>query len=40
MSFIHHMIMIKYAGDKVCELEDVHGSLIEALRELDQAGGE
>lgn len=35
-----HMIMIKYAGDKVCELEDVHGRLIEALRELDQAGGE
>jgi len=35
-----HMIMIKYAGGKVCELEDVHGRLIEAMRKLDQAGGE
>jgi len=32
-----HMIMIKYAGGKVCELEDVHGRLIEAMRKLDQA---
>lgn len=35
-----HMIMIKYAGSKVCELEDVHGRLIEAIKKLDEAGGE